>query len=714
MTFLNPLALFALAAAAIPLIIHLFNFRRPKRVEFSSLEFLKELQKSTMQRVRIKQWLLLLLRTLALACLILAFARPTLQGGLAGSIGGRAATSIALVIDNSESMALRDAQGAYLEQARTMAAGLIDETEQGDEVFVLTTAGNGTVAPTAYTNRGPALDAVSDISVQPGASTTAHTLARAAGVLDEAANLNREIYLLSDLQKSTLLDSTAAVSAPTTGSREPRTILLPVGDRTYGNVAVTDVQVQSRIVEAEQPARVQATLANYSTERIEGYVASLYLEGERVAQATADLNPGVSTPVNFVVSPQRRGWLAGEVRIEDDAFLQDNLRYFTLHVPERRQLLLVQGEGQRADFVELALSSQLTRGRVTFEPKTISESALAATALGAYDAVVLVGPRDLSSGEVAALTRYVEAGGGLVLFPNEGARAADYNALLSSLGGGQFSGFSGAIGSGRPIATFDRVDLEHPLFEGVFDRPGAGRQGKVESPDLYYAMNYTPSSGSEQTLIQLTNSFPFLQEIRHGSGAAFLLATSPDPRWSDLPVRGLFIPLLYRSIYYVSSGESVQGDRLIAGQPGEVRLTGIGDAEPLRLLGPDGEDFTPEQRTLFGAVLLATDASLRTPGIYDVMAGATLVRRVAVNLDSRESDLAAFTPDEAANRLAAATGIPVRVLDVEGAGALGVIEAIQAERTGVELWNVFLLLALLFLVAEMLVSMQWRPEAVAA
>jgi hypothetical protein len=132
MTFLNPFILLGLAAAAIPLIIHLFNFRKPKRVDFSSLAFLKERQKTTMQRVRIKQWLLLLLRTLAIGCLVLAFARPTLTGGLGTALGGRATTSIALVIDNSLSMTLRDVQGEYLEQARAIAGSIIDQKEPAD------------------------------------------------------------------------------------------------------------------------------------------------------------------------------------------------------------------------------------------------------------------------------------------------------------------------------------------------------------------------------------------------------------------------------------------------------------------------------------------------------------------------------------------------------------------------------------------------------
>ncbi|MEO1630684.1 MAG: BatA domain-containing protein, partial [Bacteroidota bacterium] len=109
MTFLNPLVLLGLAAAAIPLLIHLFNFRKPRQVDFSTLAFLKELQRSTMRRVRVKQWLLLALRTLAILCLVLAFARPAVEGAWAGLFGGRVPTSMAVVIDNSLSMTQRDA-----------------------------------------------------------------------------------------------------------------------------------------------------------------------------------------------------------------------------------------------------------------------------------------------------------------------------------------------------------------------------------------------------------------------------------------------------------------------------------------------------------------------------------------------------------------------------------------------------------------------------
>ena len=708
MTFLDPFVLLGLAAAAVPLLVHLFNLRRPRSVDFSSLEFLQSLQQRTMQRVRIKQWLLLALRMLAIACLVLAFARPTLTGNLAGTVG-QARTSWALVVDNSLSMTLRDWQGGYLEQAKEAATSIVDAMGREDELFVLTTSGASEEGAAAYQSAAAGREAITTIEPQPGGRSAARGVARAVERLQDAAYLNKEIYVLTDGQQSTLADSVAADVPDDIG-----VTFVPIGDRQHANVAVTAAQVQSRIVEVGQPVEVQATTTNYGTEALDGYVASMYLQGERVAQATATLQPGQSTTVTFTATPQQRGWLAGTIEIEDDAFAHDNVRHFVLHVPRERRLLVVRGDGVATRYLDLALSPELVQGRLAFRTESIPENALAATSLGGYDAVVLAGPTTLSSGEVTALARYVEAGGGLLLFPNQRAQAADYNALFDQLGGGQFSGFSGSLGEARPIATFGRVDLQHPLFEGVFDQAGAPDEDvQVERPDIYYAMNYSPSGGSAQTLIELSNGFPFLQELRHGGGVALLAAVAADPQWSDLPVRGLFIPLLYRSVYYLSAGESVAGEQLTVGQPGELRITGVSEAAPIRLVGPDGTERTPEQRTLFGATLIQVDASTQTPGLYDVQAGDTLVRRVALNLDARESDLRTAPPEEAAGTLSNALGHPVGTLDL-GAGGVPVAETIRQQRVGTEIWNVFLLLALGFLITEMLVASQWKPESATA
>ncbi len=695
--------LFALGAAALPVIVHLFHFRRPRKVDFSSLTFVRELQKTTMQRVRLRQWLLLALRLLAIVCLVCAFARPSLTGQVAGAVGGAARSSAALVVDNSLSMTLRDAEGEYLRQAKDIVSGLIREFEERDEIFLRTTAGDD--VPRRPLSPAAAIDAVEDIRASAAGVSLLEAVASATEALEEAAHPNREVYIVSDMQAPALADTVRAVQV-----EGIRAYLLPIGGRKQANVAVVDVRIDSRIVEAGRPVRLSATLANYADEPVEGYVASVFLEGRRLAQATADLLPGEPTEVNFTVTPPGSGWLSGVVQIEEDVYPFDDQRYFTLHVPERRRILIVRGEGENTGFLELALSPELARGQVAFDVTIIPETSLAATGPEGYDAVVVAGAQTLSSGETEVLARYVAGGGGLLLSPSSSGQ--DYNALLERVGGGRISGFNGSLGSQTRIASFDRVELEHPLFEGVFHTEEEGDAPNVERPEIWFAARYEPESAGEQSIIRLSNGDPFLQEIRHERGVALLLAVAPDARWSELPVRGLFIPLMYRSLYYLSAYESISGEQFPAARSAELRIARPPGEALLRLAGPDGTEYVPEQRDLFDAALLMIDEeAVERSGVYDVSAGDEIVRRIAFNVDERESDMFVLEAEEARRRLAEVVGAPVEIIAAGERSVGDVVEAVAERRRGRELWKAFLLLALLFLAAEMVVAKGWRPTA---
>ncbi|HYE95716.1 MAG TPA: BatA domain-containing protein [Rubricoccaceae bacterium] len=699
MTFLNPLVLLGLAAAAIPVLIHLFNFRRPKRVDFSSLAFLRELEKTAMRRMRIRQWLLLVLRTLAIACLVLAFARPTWTTAWEGAFGARAPSSIVLVVDNSLSMTLRDAQGAYLDQAKALAAALAEATPSGDELAVLPTAALPDAPAPALGGPSLTLDRLATLETASGAEPTTAALARAGGLLEAATNPLREIFLFSDLQAATLADSGLTPLPEGT-----RVTLFPLGTRDQANTAIADVRVESRIVEAGQPVRVAATLVRYGNDA-EGVAASLFVEGERVAQTATDLRAGRPTTVRFTFTPRRRGWLRGEVRLEPDAAEWDDRRFVALHVPEARRVLVVRGTSMRADYVTLALGLVAERG--TLDVTEVDETQLGAAGIDAFDAVVLVGPVDLAEGERAALARYVQAGGGVLLFPSERPQTADYDALFLALGGGRLAGFVGAPG-GPSLGGFAGADLEHPLFDGLFE----GDARTLEEPEVSYAAQYAPGGGDETTLVRLAGGGPFLQEVRSGQGTLLFMAVAPDERWSDFPVRGLFVPLLFRAVTYLAADAPGADAALIVRQAGTLRVGNVAETMPLRLIGPGGDERIPAQRTVPGGVLLEVDETVTRPGVYDVMQGMRLLRRVAFNLDPRESDLTRLSADEARERLEEATGAEVRVLDATGGAGLAAAGQLRSERGGTELWNVFLALALGFLVAEMLVAMRWQPEPV--
>ncbi|MEX0602692.1 MAG: BatA domain-containing protein, partial [Bacteroidota bacterium] len=137
MTFLNPLVLLGLAAAAIPILLHLFNLRKLRTIEFSTLSFIKELQRTKIRRLKIRQLLLMILRTLIIVLLVFSFSRPTLKGTVGGGVGSRAKTTAVLILDDSQSMTAANEQGEFLRQAREACFDVLNLLSESDEVVLL-------------------------------------------------------------------------------------------------------------------------------------------------------------------------------------------------------------------------------------------------------------------------------------------------------------------------------------------------------------------------------------------------------------------------------------------------------------------------------------------------------------------------------------------------------------------------------------------------
>lgn len=705
MTFLNPLLLLGLAAAAIPLIIHLFNFRRPKRISFSSLAFLNELKKSTMQRVRVKQWLLLALRTLAIAALAFSFARPTLDGSLAGLIGAGGRTTAALVLDHSTSMTLRDGSGAYLDQVKSIATELLADFESGDELILVPHPSTG-ASGDAYQNAGAAIDAINGLEPQEGSDPLTKSIQRAANLLADKANLNRVLYVLSDFQTSSLSDS-SALSIPD----DVRLVLLPVGTDGRGNLSVSEISVLSQIVASGQPVRIEARFTNFGSEDALGVVSSVFLGDVRVGQANLDIPAGSSATAQFVVTPRETGWLAGRVELDDNQFLYDNARNFTLLVPAVRNVLVVNGRNAPSRYVQLGLSSALVPDAVRFETTEISETGLAAASLGQYDSVILNGVTTFSSGEQSALKSYVQGGGGVLIFPADGIQISDYNELLAELEGGRIASLPESSTDGLTVGVFEQVDTDHPLFEGMFEPDPSGKTPQLEQPVIYKALTYAPGSATEQSVIGLSGGVPFLQEIRSGQGSVLLFAVEAGIRWSDFAVRGLFLPMLYRSLYYLSATGSVSGEGFPVEGSLQLRLAGVDGNQTIVVVDETGEEFIPDQRTVQGAKVADLSGPFFIPGIYSVEVDGEVMRRVVVHPSEKESNLVLMNPEDATTELSKLGAASVSVLNLSLTGTERLDDQLKEARTGIELWNVFLGLALIFLVLEMIVSKLWKPES---
>ncbi len=245
MSFLNPLFLIGLAAAAIPIIIHLFTRRRPREVRFPSLEFLTEVNQSEIRRLKLRQWLLLLLRALAIAALALAISRPALRGSVGPHRG--AATSIVALVDQSGSMgAAGTAGGTLMATAQRVVEDLLATLGPEDELLLVPyDQAVHPVTPRPSSDLGRLRGAIQ--ALVPGARATDHAVALefAARALAESHALNRELFWISDFQTTGFARAGAATTVRVPGGpwAQARAYLVPLTPRSRANVGLTDASL---------------------------------------------------------------------------------------------------------------------------------------------------------------------------------------------------------------------------------------------------------------------------------------------------------------------------------------------------------------------------------------------------------------------------------------------------------------------------------------
>ncbi len=722
MTFLNPFMLFGLLAAAIPILLHLLNLRRLKTVEFSSLRFLRELQRTRMRRIRLRQWILLLLRTLLILCLVLAFSRPALQGSLASLGGSSARSAIVLLIDDSPSMGLRNGGGILFDQAKATARRIIALARPGDELHVLplSSTASDDPGPTAVSPQ-EALRIVEMMQLSNRFTPNAGALRRAIRQTRASSAVNTEFYLLSDLQGTTFAPDPGAQKEPPVDAAHVRLFIIPFQPDHRENAAVIAATVESRILSQNRPVSVRAIIQNFGDRPLQNAVASLYIEGTRVAQQSVTVAPGGRTAVELTGVPKHRGMLGCTVRLDDDVLEIDNRWHFALAIPETIAVLVAGDTPASTRFATLALSlagDSSVAGLFRIR-QTAAERLLSADIEGT-DVLLVSAGGQLQHGAGERIAAAVRLGMGLMLFPGPGTDAATLSrSLLQPLGIPAIT-----IPAPRPdqaapsgFLRFGTVDMSHPVFSGMFEHSATTAPAPpVESPHITAAATLTPGPAGT-TVIGMTDGRPFLVEYRAGTGRIMICAVDAGTAWSDLPVRGIFPPLLHRSMVYLSTTSATDtgariGDRLTLSLP---RASGVARREFV-VIAPDGTEERVIPQVRAGA-LVFTPSPAEMPGLYVVRdaraarsgtSSATL-QAAAVNPRTEESDLAPATAAMTTS-CAASCGInDDRCTTVYDTGALE--RTVGEARYGVELWQAFLLIALACAAFEMVIARTTRATA---
>ncbi len=724
MTFLNPLLLFGLATAAIPLILHLLNLRKLRTIEFSTLTFLKELQRTSIRRLKLRQILLLIIRTALIAFIVLAFARPALRGSILGTIGTHARSSVFILLDNSFSMTTRDERGELFVQAKESARDILDLMKEGDEAFLFRTSDLTHSTMDEPTHDAAVLKKMIDESTLSYTSVSmADALRLCAKLMAKTHNANKEVYILSDFQR-TLFENVLATQRRSNDTQKeslfpPQTkfFFLSLGGSQTANATVDSVAVVSRIIEKGKPVNVTARIRNYGAVPLHDYVVSLYLDGTAVAQRNVDVAPWSSVSVDFTAIPKHSGFLRGSVAIESDAVEQDNVRHFVTAIPEKVKLLFVSPSRADVSFLSLALSSSLDDivpnpvASGLFDLRYTTPKEFSLVDLKPVDVVVCANLSGLDNSSAERLSSFADQGGGLIFFPGDGMDRPSYDRLFTSL---NIPTFEEKLGDTGNATVFQNVDIDHPLFSGMYKPSGTNKPGSVESPDVFIHMK-RHAGRQGRSVISLNDQTPFLSEYHSGSGIVFVFASAPILSWSDFPLKGMFAPLIHRTVLYAAT-QSDQPLPYAVGDELSIKLRRVGEQALNRIAQytlrlPDGteEILRPENLSAaYGSSLVFSGLSVNLPGTFEIRQGTNSITAFAVNVMPQESDLRKISDDDLQNVFASLGIEHEQISRISPDSEMQ--KVVLQSRYGVELWKFCLGTALILALAEMAVARDGRKS----
>ncbi len=748
LNFINGMFLLGLAAAAVPIIIHLVQRRRVQRVVFGSVRFLRKMSNRVVRRRRFTELILILMRVAALALLALAFSRPFLwddtdRAGRKITLGEEA---VMVLVDHSYSMSAR----GRLAQAKKLAREVIDELDPHVKVGVAAFAADCRILSKPGASPREAREAVDGIEQSWAGTSLQKALERAQTELQAGGSPKLKIVVISDFQKSSwglsaeekatpAAGSTTAPAAPDildriSASRPAETddvgwklkpgialvikdVAAPAGEESappspgaqaadeFPNVYVKRVKAPELALAGGLPLAVSAEIVNRTDRQLSNVPVVLRVAGKPVGKDSVNIRPFSQTRVRFRHTFRTPGDVAGSVTIDlggrkvGDTLAADNVGYFCLPVKPRVHVLLVNGDPD-ADLSRndgLYLKTALAPGDAPspFEVREIAPDAFKPADLTGVSAVLLTNVESVPAPAATALKRFLISGGGVAFFVAGKVTPARFNRTFAGIAPCKL-GRLGRSDGDDPVSINPAVDYRHEIFQ-VFYGP---RRGDFSLAPFGQYFTLTESQAARK-LARFNNGHPALLEERIGQGRSVLFASSADMEWSEFCIKSIFPPFI-QELTRVLCGELAGGGERnrLAGESVEHPVPA--DVKQVTLRGPDGKattlqaaggDQTSPRRSV---TFLAT-----APGVYELTyAGGKA--RYAANIAPGEPDPVRLDTAVLASRL---VSDPLAGRRQVGVGAIMPAEtARQRAEASQRYWMWLLALVLAALVVEMVVA----------
>ena len=673
MNFLYPGFLFALLAIAIPIVIHLFNFRRFKKIYFSNVQFLKEAKEQNSSREKLKNLLILASRILAIVFLVLAFARPFIPSDTAAN--PEATNVVSIYIDNSFSMETVNKEGSLLDEAKRKAKEIVQGYGLNDQFRLVTNDFEG--RHQRLVGKEEFIQLLNEIKISPVGRTLQQVVNRQQS--DVSANRNQLSYLISDFQRG-FTGSTPIKTLPAVSHT-----FIKLHANSLPNVAVDSVWSLSPIHRPGGDEKFVVRLKNYGEQDASGIPLKLSINNQQKAISNIGVKAGqaVNDTLSFsglqLPAGAAAGWQNGVVSIKDFPLTFDDELNFSFKVSNELKVLNIAGHTSER-FIKALFSSDKY-----FRLTEMPESNVDYSALSEYSLIVLSGLKQPSSGLAQQLKAYVDNGGSVVVFPDLGVAPQVYSAFLAALS------LPGVQQLNSGVGLSSDIDLKNPLFKDVFDQ--IPRNMDLPVVNNYFGYVNRNSSSLEVILSLPLNRFLFAG-FNVGQGKVYLSATSLDIKDSNLPRHAVFVPLMYK-VAFASAKEQPLYYTLGAENTLETEKINLPANQSLKLASKDFE-VIPELRQVPGRTLLYVADQVKKAGFYSLMSGDSLLAQVAFNDHRMESDMHYASEKE--------------LKDLFGGQKVAVYSAkkdamslnIAMKNSSVELWKLCIILAVVFLAIEIL------------
>lgn len=674
MEFLYPNFLWALGLLSIPILVHLFYFRRYKKVYFTNVRFLRSVQEEQSTWRKIRNLLVLLARMLALTFLVLAFAQPFIPQE--GNREGKA--SISIYIDNSFSMNALAEEVSLLDEAKSMAMQIVSVQDVSTQFQILDNALDG--ASRKWLNQEGAMERINGIGLRPEFVTLDNVQRFQQNTFRESDAERNDFFLISDFQQSSTQLSAEIDSSIFS-------FLLPLQPVQSSNISLDSIWFDRPVQAEGQTLKLFVQLTNHSAQSADEIDLVLKEKGQTRPLKRLSLLVNESKVDTLNYTPFGKGWQVASVAVSDYPVEFDDEYLFAYRVPEQLNILTIY-QAELDPYLSAALE-----GIDIVNANSTPYNQVNYASLGRNDAIVLQDIQSLSSGLSTALENYIREGGNVLVFPSADSDVGSYNQMLTELGAG---------GLGNPVeqeAEVFSIEQQANLFEGVFER----KEKRLQLPkvSLFFTVGNSARVATEP-LMRFRQGSPFLQKFDIENGSLVLCYAPIARAYSNLSSNGeIFVPVLIRSALLNRAQDQIAYTIGASSSFSVPKQEGVGEAG-YNIQGP--KEFIPLQRNLGAKVVIDLQQEIETEGVYQLMANDSLVKLLAFNYDRTESDLKTYTRADLEQQLTS----NMRILDLpKGEAAAAAIDKVIS---GVELWKWCIILSIVFLILEQAILRLWKLE----